>query len=72
MALTCRMRIPIPGYRGRSHRRRGLTGNGRFRRRSARRRMKGGVLPLLIPLIAAAIGAVPGIASVALQASRKN
>ncbi|ALE30395.1 pX [Simian adenovirus 16] len=69
MALTCRVRIPVPGYRGRTRRRRGLVGRGR--RRAMRRRMKGGVLPLLIPLIAAAIGAVPGIASVALQASRK-
>ncbi|ADZ39843.1 pX [baboon adenovirus 1] len=74
MALTCRVRIPVPGYRGRSHRRhrRGLAGRGLRRRRAVRRRMRGGVLPLLIPLIAAAIGAVPGIASVALQASRKN
>ncbi|AAA96410.1 pmu 8.8 kDa [Human adenovirus 1] len=40
------------------------------RRRASHRRMRGGILPLLIPLIAAAIGAVPGIASVALQAQR--
>lgn len=52
----------------------GLTGGTRRahhrRRRASHRRMRGGILPLLIPLIAAAIGAVPGIASVALQAQR--
>ena len=51
----------------------GLTGGMRrahHRRRASHRRMRGGILPLLIPLIAAAIGAVPGIASVALQAQR--
>nr|AJE59750.1 pX [Human mastadenovirus C]AJE59794.1 pX [Human mastadenovirus C]AJE59848.1 pX [Human mastadenovirus C] len=77
MALTCRLRFPVPGYRGRTHRRRGMAGSGlrggrRHRRRAKSRRMRGGVLPLLIPLIAAAIGAVPGIASVALQASQKR
>ncbi|CBF14204.1 unnamed protein product [Simian adenovirus 40] len=81
MALTCRLRFPVPGYRGgRSRRRRGLAGRGlsggsrraHRRRRATSRRMRGGVLPLLIPLIAAAIGAVPGIASVALQASQRH
>lgn len=73
MALTCRLRFPVPHYRGRSRRRRGLAGSGlRLRRRRAvHRRMKGGFLPALIPLIAAAIGAIPGVASVALQAARK-
>ncbi|AGK27136.1 pX [Baboon adenovirus 3] len=69
MALTCRVRIPVPHYRGRTRRRRGMAGSGR--RRALRRRMKGGILPALIPIIAAAIGAIPGIASVAVQASRK-
>lgn len=34
--------------------------------------MRGGFLPALVPIIAAAVGAIPGIASVALQASRKD
>lgn len=34
--------------------------------------MRGGILPALIPIIAAAIGAIPGIASVAVNASRRN
>lgn len=34
--------------------------------------MRGGILPFLVPLLAAAIGAVPGIASVALQAKRQS
>lgn len=70
MALTCRFRIPVPYYRGRSRRRRGMAGSGR--RRALRRRIKGGFLPALIPIIAAAIGAIPGVASVALQAARKQ
>nr|AAB19004.1 protein mu precursor [Human adenovirus 31] len=46
MALTCRMRIPIPGYRGRSHRRRGLLTRERdFGRRS--REVEGRGLPLI-------------------------
>lgn len=35
-----------------------------------RRKLQGGFLPLLIPLIAAAIGAVPGIASAAIAAKQ--
>nr|AAB19000.1 protein mu precursor [Human adenovirus 40] len=70
MALTCRFRIPVPSYRGRSRRRRGMAGSGR--RPPLRRRIKGGFLPALIPIIAAAIGAIPGVASVALQAARKQ
>ncbi|AFD10568.1 pX [Simian adenovirus 18] len=73
MALTCRFRFPVRHYRGRSRRRTGLAGSGlRRRRRAVHRRMKGGILPALIPIIAAAIGAIPGVASVALQAARKN
>lgn len=68
--------MPVPGYRGRSRRRRTLGGTGllscRRRRRAVHRRMKGGFLPALIPIIAAAIGAIPGIASVAVQASQKR
>ncbi|WGH00124.1 pX [Human mastadenovirus G] len=70
MALTCRVRLPVLNYRGRSRRRRGMAGSGR--RRALRRRMKGGILPALIPIIAAAIGAIPGVASVALQAARNK
>ncbi len=47
-----------------------MAGSGR--RRALRRRIKGGFLPALIPIIAAAIGAIPGVASVALQAARKQ
>ncbi|BCZ16701.1 core protein precursor pX [Aviadenovirus bubonis] len=45
-----------------------LTGSGRRRcKRSTRSRtMKGGFLPALIPIIAAAIGAIPGIAGTAV------
>lgn len=66
-----RLRVPI-----RRSRRRRLAGSGRLRdywsrvRQRVQRRLRGGFLPALIPLIAAAIGAVPGIASVALQARR--
>lgn len=63
--VTLRLRLPV---------RTRLSGTGRRRPRRPRGmrcgRMKGGFLPALIPLIAAAIGAVPGIASVALQAAR--
>lgn len=65
--VTLRVRVPV---------RTRITGAGRRRYRTKRMRcgrtMKGGFLPALIPLIAAAIGAVPGIASVALQAARRN
>ncbi|AQQ73632.1 pX [Harbour porpoise adenovirus 1] len=37
-----------------------------------KRPLKGGFLQALIPLIAAAIGAAPGIASVAIQASQNR
>ncbi|APC26065.1 pX [Bat mastadenovirus G] len=63
--VTLRVRVPV---------RTPFSGRGRRRTRTVKRmrcgRMKGGFLPALIPLIAAAIGAVPGIASVALQAAR--
>ncbi|AKC34849.1 pX [Skunk adenovirus 1] len=65
--VTVRLRVPV---------RTRFTGAGRRRKRTrgmrCGRRMKGGFLPALIPLIAAAIGAVPGIASVALQAARRG
>ncbi|AAS10367.1 Mu [simian adenovirus 22] len=77
MALTCRLRVPITGYRGRKPRRRRLTGNGlrrhhHRRRRAISKRLGGGFLPALMPIIAAAIGAIPGIASVAVQASQRH
>lgn len=40
------------------------------RRRS--RKMRGGFLPFLAPILAATIGAIPGIASVALAARHRN
>lgn len=47
-----------------------LSGSGRRRRGSSRRvskkQLKGGFLPALIPIIAAAIGAIPGIAGTAV------
>ena len=70
--LTYRLRVPVrlrrPRIRG------GLCAVPRRggRRRCRRRPMRGGILPALIPLIAAAIGAIPGIASVAVNASRRN
>ncbi len=48
------------------------SGLNRRRRRAMRRRLSGGFLPALIPIIAAAIGTIPGIASVALQASQRR
>lgn len=64
--LVCRIRVPV---RTTIHR------NGRLRKRNRinirKRPLKGGFLPALIPIIAAAIGAVPGIASVALAARHK-
>uniref|UniRef100_A0AAU7E153 PX protein n=1 Tax=Cardioderma bat adenovirus TaxID=3141913 RepID=A0AAU7E153_9ADEN len=64
--VTVRLRVPVRTRRGR------LLGSGARRKCGRRRRLRGGFLPALIPIIAAAIGAVPGIASVALQASRKG
>ncbi|AAW33442.1 protein X [Human adenovirus 16] len=75
MALTCRLRVPITGYRGRNSRRRRMLGRGmrrHRRRRAISKRLGGGFLPALIPIIAAAIGAIPGIASVAVQASQRH
>ncbi|AWO77106.1 pX [Tree shrew adenovirus 1] len=64
--VTYRLRIPVSTATRR--RRRGRLSGGRV----SRRRLKGGFLPALIPIIAAAVGAIPGIASVAVQAARKN
>ena len=72
--LTYRLRVPVrlrrPRLRGgfRVAPRRG----GGSRRRYRRGPMRGGILPALVPIIAAAIGAIPGIASVAVNASRRN
>ncbi|AXE75631.1 pX [Egyptian fruit bat adenovirus] len=59
--VTYRLRIPV------STRRKKLV----RRRATYMKEIKGGFLPLLAPILAAAIGAIPGIASVALQAQRK-
>lgn len=68
--LTYRIRVPVRTTRLttiRKGRRKPIVG-GRMRRQ---KRLRGGFLPALIPILAAAIGAVPGIASVALQASQR-
>lgn len=71
--LTYRLRVPVRMRRPR------LRGGFRVapRRSGGRRRyrrgpMRGGILPALVPIIAAAIGAIPGIASVAMSARRRN
>lgn len=54
-------------------RRFGVTGKrSRRGRRRRGRRIRGGFLPALVPIIAAAIGAIPGIAGVAIQASQRH
>lgn len=70
--LVYRVRVPVPTSR--STRRLRGTGLRRSMKgcRRGRRGMRGGFLPALVPIIAAAVGAIPGIASVALQASRKD
>nr|WRQ19815.1 MAG: pX protein [unidentified adenovirus] len=63
--LVYRVRVP------KTHR---ANPRGRIRRckkKINRKHMKGGFLPFLAPIIAAAVGSIPAIASVALQASRK-
>lgn len=66
-----RRRLYRNALTGRFCRRRSSTGGLRCGRR--RRGMKGGFLPaVLAPIIAAAVGAVPAIASVALQAKALN
>ncbi|AEW91337.1 pX [Bovine adenovirus 3] len=73
--LTYRLRIPV-ALSGRRRRRTGLRGGSAYllgrRRRRAGGRLRGGFLPLLAPIIAAAIGAIPGIASVAIQAAHNK
>ncbi|QGQ62556.1 pX, partial [Fowl aviadenovirus E] len=44
----------------------GATRRSRTRRRRGGKQLKGGILPALIPIIAAAIGAIPGIAGTAV------
>ncbi|QDZ17466.1 X [Ovine adenovirus 8] len=72
--LTYRLRIPVALNRRRSlaRRRRARMTGGRYLLRRRRRGLRGGFLPLLAPIIAAAIGAIPGIASVAIQASQNK
>lgn len=73
-SLVYRIRVPV-SRRGGGGRRSSLRGRG-LGRRSRRRgcgRMRGGFIPaVLAPIIAAAVGAVPAIASVALQAKALN
>ncbi|QJP03677.1 pX [Aviadenovirus cerasi] len=57
--------VPVSGSGGvRRRRRHGGSGSRRSRRRG--KQLKGGILPALIPIIAAAIGAIPGIAGTAV------
>ncbi|ADR77841.1 pX [Murine adenovirus 2] len=79
MASSLVYRIRVPVTRSRRLRRRlgggGCSSGRRTRRRSYRRRrgLCGGFIPaVLAPIIAAAVGAVPAIASVALQAKALN
>ncbi|QIZ64160.1 pX [Guinea pig adenovirus 1] len=74
--VTYRVRIPVRTRR----RRRVYYPTAGLRLSSARggavryrrhRRMRGGFLAALAPIIAAAIGAIPGIASVAMAANRR-
>ncbi|AAB53758.1 pX [Murine mastadenovirus A] len=66
--LTYRFRFPVALRRRRRSR---FSGGSLYARRRRRRvRVKGGFLPALIPLGAALISAIPGIASVAMQASQ--
>lgn len=68
-SVTVRLRVPM---RTRARRKK-LGGTGlAVSRKSRIQQIEGGFLPALIPLLAAVIGAVPGIASVALQASRRH
>lgn len=71
-SLVYRIRVPVR----RSSRGRRLRGGAllrRSRRGCGRRGMRGGFIPaVLAPIIAAAVGAVPAIASVALQAKALN
>ena len=62
---TTAVAVPFSGS-GSVRRRRsrtGVTGSGT---RRSRKHLKGGILPALIPIIAAAIGAIPGIAGTAV------
>lgn len=65
--ITYRVRIPVATTRATRRRR-------TYRTYDARRskKMRGGILPFLAPILAAAVGAIPGIASVALAAKRNN
>ncbi|ARQ79754.1 pX [Bat mastadenovirus WIV17] len=62
-AVTYRIRVPVA---------RRMIHKNKRRYRHSRHSLNGGFFPALVPLIAAAIGAIPGIASVALEASRKK
>nr|WRQ19833.1 MAG: pX protein [unidentified adenovirus] len=63
--VTYRIRVPVATTTRR--RRRTVV----YSRRRPRK-MRGGFLPFLAPILAATIGAIPGIASVALAARHRN
>lgn len=63
--VTYRLRFPVTTTQ-RLRRRRAICGGRRSKK------MRGGFLPLLAPIIAAAVGAIPGIASVALAAKNRH
>lgn len=73
-SLVYRIRVPVTrSRRGRRGLRGGALLGRRSRRGCGRRGMRGGFIPaVLAPIIAAAVGAVPAIASVALQAKALN
>lgn len=73
-SLVYRIRVPVTrSSRGRRRLRGGALLGRRSRRGCGRRGMRGGFIPaVLAPIIAAAVGAVPAIASVALQAKALN
>ena len=60
---TTAVAVPLSGSGSVRRRRTSVTGSGT---RRSRKQLKGGILPALIPIIAAAIGAIPGIAGTAV------
>nr|WRQ19851.1 MAG: pX protein [unidentified adenovirus] len=65
--VTYRLRIPVT-----TTRRRRRTVVRSYGGRRLNTKMRGGFLPFLAPILAASIGAIPGIASVALAAKNRN
>lgn len=68
---TTAVAVPLTGTGG-VRRKRRLVGNGSRRSQRRGRQLKGGILPALIPIIAAAIGAIPGIAGTAVGIASLN